>query len=331
MHVEEIMLGLAELETGLAAAAMRAGAGEAAAYSLARATADAEASGQPALGIAHFSDYLAGLREGRIRGDAVPAISRPAPALIKVDAGGGLAHPGFDLALDDLARTAGHFGVAIFAQRNAYTCGALGYFAARLARRGLAALAATNGPALMAGAGSSRPVYCTNPFAFAAPRAGRPPLVIDQSSSATAFVNIRRAAREGRPIPEGWAIDAEGRPTTDAGEAMNGALLAFGGARGANIALLVEVLAAGMTGANWSLDAPSFQNGSESPGSGLFVLAISPALLAPGFEARLDAHLERLAGLGVHVPGEAKGEMRSRSNSLGVTIDRGLWETITGS
>ena len=113
-------------------------------------------------------------------------------------------------------RRARLFGVAVFSQKNAYTCGALGYFAARLAEAGLVSIAATNGPALLAGSGSTKPVYCTNPLAFAAPVADGPPLVIDQSSSATAFVIIRKAAREGRRRSrEGWAVDAEGNPTTD--------------------------------------------------------------------------------------------------------------------
>ena len=235
----------------------------------------------------HFIDYLEALEAGRIDGKAVPEITRPAPAIILSDAKGGAAHPGFDAAFDLIVEAANEFGLALFSQKNAYTCGALGYFAGRLAEKGLAAIAATNGPALLAGSGSTKPVYCTNPLAFAAPVAGGPPLIIDQSSSSTAFVNIRNAAKAGKPIPEGWALDAEGRPTTDASQAVKGALLAFGGERGANIALMVEVLSAGISGANWSLDAPSFTKGSQSPGTGLTVIALATRLVDPGFEARL--------------------------------------------
>ena len=128
-------------------------------------------------------------------------------------------------------------------------------------------------------------------------------MLIDQASSATAFVNIRQAAETGEAIPPGWAVDAAGRPTTDPRAALTGALLAFGGERGANIALMVETLAAGLTGANWSLDTPSFARGSQSPGVGLLVIALKPDLLAPDFSARLAAHLERLAAKGVHIPG----------------------------
>ncbi|PSJ56552.1 Ldh family oxidoreductase [Kumtagia ephedrae] len=313
-------------------AATRLGASAELARSIAEAAVRAEAEGQPAVGLAHYIDYLDSLRDGRIDGRAEPAITRPAPALILSDARGGAAHPGFDRAFDDLVATARNFGLALFVQKNAYTCGALGQFAARLAEAGLVGLAATNGPALIAGSGGTKPVYCTNPLAFAAPVEDGPPLLIDQSSSATAFVNIRQAAREGRPIPEGWAVDAEGSPTTDPNEAMKGALLAFGGVRGANIALMVEVLAAGLSGANWSLDAHSISEGSENPGSGLFVLAIAPALLDPDFSRRLAAQLDRLsADYGVHIPGPAKARARQAAERDGMTVSRPIYERIAGA
>ncbi|MDQ6435655.1 Ldh family oxidoreductase [Mesorhizobium sp. LHD-90] len=312
-------------------AAIRAGANPELARSIAVAAVRAEAEGQASVGLGHFIDYLASLREGRIDGRATPLITRPAPAIILSDARGGAAHPGFDRAFDDLVATAKSFGLALFVQKNAYTCGALGPFAARLAEVGLVGLAATNGPALLAGSGATRPVYCTNPMAFAAPVAGGPPLLIDQSSSATAFVNVRQAARENRPIPSGWALDADGNPTTDPEKAMAGALLAFGGARGANLALMVEVLSAGVSGAKWSLDAASISKGSENPGTGLFVLAIAPALVDPDFATRMAAQLSRLSGsYGVHVPGPAKAKARERAERHGITVSRELYERIAG-
>jgi len=313
------------------AACRRCGAGPDSARSLARAIVEAEAAGQPNVGFAHLVDHLQALQAGRIVGNAVPVVERPAPALFRVDAGGGIAQLGFDMVFADMVKATRHLGIALFAQHNAYTCGSLGWFATRLADEGLVALAASNGPALMAGSGGTRRVFCTNPLAFAAPRRGGPPLLIDQASSATAFVNIRKAAKEGKPIPQGWALDAEGQPTTDAAQAVKGALLAFGGARGANIALMVEVLSAGLTGANWSLDAPSFVSGSQSPGSGLTVIAIAPSLLDPDFAGRLGRQLDRLEGdHGVHVPGTSKGAALERAVREGVQIDRALLEELRG-
>ena len=323
--VEMVRLDLAEAIALCEQAALGAGAGEETAVSLAASVVSAEARGLGSVGLSHFLDYLAALDDGRINGTAKPAISRPALAVYVSDADGGIAHTGFDRVFADFAKAARIFGVAIFAQRNAFTCGELGHFTSRLANEGLVAFAATNGPAMLAGAGSTKPVYCTNPLSFAAPVDNNVPLVIDQSSSATAFVSIREAAEQGREIPVGWALDAAGKPTTDPAAAMKGALLAFGGHRGANIALMVEVLAAGVTGANWSLDAPSFTEGSESPGTGLFVLAIEPKLIAPDFAVRLAEQVNRLsADYRVHIPGVARGRAGMLAKALGLDIPADL-------
>ncbi len=324
-----VTLGLDEARTLCERAAIAAGASPETAASLARAMVAAEADGQASVGLAHFIDYLEALVAGRIYGAAVPEITRVAPAIVASDARGGAAHPGFDLAFDELVSAATVCGVGIFSQKNSYTCGALGYFTGRLAEAGFVSLAATNGPALVAGSGGSRPVYCTNPMSFAAPQADGPPLLIDQSSSATAFVNVRRAARDGKPIPAGWALDSKGQPTTDANEAVKGVLLAFGGERGANIALMVEVLSAGLSGANWSLDAPPFTTGAEGPGTGMFVLAIDPKVFGPGFEARMQSHIARLSGdYGVHIPGLAKAAARRKSAEQGISVPNEIHRRI---
>lgn len=280
------------------------GAHEDMAQSLARASLSASRVGRHEVGLAHLLDHLDSLCAARIRGAAQPVIDSPAPALIRVDAQGGIAQLGFDRVFDDLTRRARDFGIALLAQRGCYPAGELGYFARRLAEAGLIGLAAGNAQALMAVRAGFGKAFSTNPMAFAAPLpAPRPPLVIDQASSATAFVNLARAAAEGAAIPEGWALDASGQPATDAQAALAGALLPFGGYKGANVALMVEVLAAGLTGAQWSLDTGDFQKGTEPPGAGMMVVAIAPALCNPEFSERLATQLDRLAAQGVHLPG----------------------------
>ncbi len=229
------------------------------------------------------------------------------PAIIACDAKGGIAQLGFDRAFDGVVERAEKLGVALFVLRNGYTSGEVGYYPRRLAERGLVAFACANGPALIAvpGAGA-KPIYCTNPFAFAAPVADASPLLIDQSSSAAAFVELRRRAEAGEALPEGWAVDAAGEPTRDASAALRGALVTFGGARGANIALMVEILAAAVAGGNWSLDAPPFDHGDKSPRAGLFVVAINACALDADLPKRLAAQLDRLATLGVHIPGRGR-------------------------
>lgn len=262
----------------------------------------AEDRGKAVVGVAHLLDHVAAMDDGRLDGRAVPQISRPAPAVTISDARGGIAHTGFDEAFAGLVEAARRYGLAVFAQRRSFTCGQLGWFTERLAGAGLVAVASAVSPALLAaGTGTGR-VFGTNPLAYSVPRAHRAPFTVDQASSSTAFVSVRDAAAQRIPLPEGWALAADGHPTTDPEAALAGMLLPFGGYKGANIALLVELLSS-MAGGNWSMDAPPWDSGPRSPSIGMFVLAVDHSALGPGFPARAEEHLERLAGCGVRLAG----------------------------
>jgi (2R)-3-sulfolactate dehydrogenase (NADP+) len=319
-----LSLPITEIERTVQAACLTCGASPAAAAALAAATLSAERHGRGEMGCAHLPDYLDGLREGRIDGQAEPRIDSPLPALVRVDGQRGIAQLGFDRVFEQLIAATQTCGIALFTQGNSYTAGEIGYYVRRLAQRGLVALAAANSHAMMAPAAGIPPVYGTNPIAFAAPRpAPKPPLVFDQASSATAFVNLAQAAARGQPIPEGWALDPEGQPTTDPARAVLGALLPAGGRKGANIALMIEVLSAGLSLGQWSLDAGHFRSGQVSPGTGLTIIAIAPQALDPDFTARLEAQLGRLQGFGVHIPGSA-GEQPGTE----LVIDTAVWTHI---
>lgn len=273
------------------------------------ATLSAATVGRKEMGFPHFVDYLQSLLAGRINGGAKPRACHPLPAFIHVDADGGIAQLGFDFMFEDLAKRARTFGVAIFSQKNSYTAGELGYYVRRLASHGLMSLAAANGPALMAASPGTPPVFCTNPIAFGVPLPDEElPLVIDQAASATAFLNIVRAAEERRPIPRGWAVDQHGSATDDPVRALSGALLPFGGYKGANIALLVEFLSAGLSGAAWSTDAGDFRTGDQSPHAGMTIIAIAPAIADHSFAQRSALHIHRLEEHGLRIPGRRKSE-----------------------
>jgi (2R)-3-sulfolactate dehydrogenase (NADP+) len=242
--------------------------------------------------VGHLFDYLDGYRRGRIASGAKPKVRRAAPAVIDVDAADGLAQTAFQAAFSDLLEATQESGIAALWIRDSYTCGELGYYARKAAEQGYIALATANSPALMSIGGAPKRILGTNPLAYGIPRPGGMPMVIDQASSSTAFVNIRRAADAGDPIPAGWALNTDGEPTVDANEALAGTLLPFGGHRGGNIALLVEILAT-LSGASFSLDAAPFDSGSTSPGIGVFVLCINPANFT-GSADRLFRQLENL-------------------------------------
>lgn len=153
-----------------------------------------------------------------------------------------------------------------------------------------------------------------------------PPLVIDQASSATAFVNIKRAAEDGSSIPSGWAIDETGEITTDPARAVLGALLPFGGYKGANIALLVEILAAGLSGSSWSLDAGDFCSGERPLDTGLTIVAISPDATDLAFRQRVSAQFDRLRAKGVRIPG-SRASMHPEDPGI-IDLDTEIVETI---
>ena len=193
----------------------------------------------------------------------------------------------------------------MFAQPRAFAGGQLGGFTERLCAEGLVALGAINSNAFLATAPGTGRVLGTNPLSYSFPRTGGQGLTGDQPPRAAAYVAVREAAAKGQGIPEGWAIDAPGRPTTDAAAALDGALLPFGGYKGANIAWMVELLA-GMSGGTWSIDAPAWDSGTENPGVGMFLLAIDVDKLGNDFVGRTDAHVTRLGEQGVRTPGTAR-------------------------
>jgi (2R)-3-sulfolactate dehydrogenase (NADP+) len=303
-----------------------AGAGRQQAELLIETALYAEDRGHPEVGVAHLLDHVDAMEGGRLDGRALPRVHHPSPVVTLSDARGGIAQTGFHDGSAELVLAAQRYGLAVFAQQRAFTCGPLGWFVDRLAGAGLLAVATAVAPAVLAAGPGTGRVFGTNPMAYSVPRPGRPPLTVDQASSSTAYVSVRAAAERGTPLPEGWAVDADGRPTTDPEAALAGALLPFGGYKGANIALLVELLSS-MAGGNWAMDAPPWDTGSRSPEVGMFVLAIDPDVLGRGSSARIADHLERLADSGVRLPRArppgSVARLTLRADLVAVLRDRG--------
>lgn len=282
-----------QLEHLCVGAITAAGGDAATASALAAATVTAERRGKRTVGVAHLFDYLDALREGRLNPHPQPKVLQSRSAAITVDADGGIAQLAFERALPGILRSLRQNGVAVLSINNSYTVGELGYYTTHLAEQGWLALAAANSPALMAVYDAHAPVTGTNPLSFALPHADGV-RSFDQASSAVAWVAIRDAAERGERIPEGWALDADGQPTTEAAAAVDGPLLPYGGIKGSNVALMIELLAV-LSGGSFSLDAPPFDKGDRPPGVGLFLLALDPHAFDPAYVGRTEAHLTRLS------------------------------------
>jgi (2R)-3-sulfolactate dehydrogenase (NADP+) len=328
MSVETLSFDAAE---ALAAAALRAGgAGAAAAEHTARALARADLDGIASHGLSRVPAYAAQLRTGKVRRDAVPAVTRPADATVAVDADDGLAYPAIATGITWASSLIGKAGVVAVGIRNSHHAGALGLFVEDLAREaGAFAIAFTNSPAGIAPAGSGTPLFGTNPIAFACPMAGRDPLVIDLSLSVAARGRIMVAAQKGETIPEGWATDAAGNATTDAKAALAGAMLPIGGAKGAALVLMVELLTAALTASHAGFEASSFFDAEGGPPRiGQLFLAIRPGAVgadASMVAARVAAITGRmLEEPGVRLPGDRRLAIRARQRAEGIAYPAGL-------
>lgn len=325
-------VSLAEAEGLATEALVRCGTASASAASVARALVGAEADGLTGHGLSRIASYGAQVRSGKVVGDAAIAVSRPRPGLLGIDAGQGFAYPALDAAIELLPQVVRSQGIAAAGIRRSHHCGPAGRPVEMLAERGLVAILFANTPAAMAPWGGTRAVFGTNPLAFACPLPGRAPIVIDLALSKVARGNIVGAKQRGEVIPEGWALDASGCPTTDPSAALAGTMVPLGDAKGTALALMVELLAAGLVGARFAAEASSFLDAEgEPPGTGQLVLAIEADVFDTGATARFGA----LAAMveeqdGARLPGMRRLAYRRRAAENGLILSEAILAEIRG-
>ncbi len=298
----------------------------------ARSIRDAEAEGIRTVGLGYLPTYCDHVACGKVSGQAVPVVSTPRPGTVVVDARLGFCHPAYEAGEAPLVAVARANGIGVLALTHSYSAGVLGWFVERLARHGLVALMFANSSSLMAPHGGRRPFFGTNPLAWAAPRPGGDPVVADLSSSTVAWVKVNAAAQAGEPIPLGWALDAEGNPTTDAAAALAGSMLPAAGHKGSALALLVDIMSGGVAGSNFSFEAGSF-SGTEGgpPDVGQVIIAIDPAAtMGPAFLDRIETECSALlAEAGARLPGDGRLAERARTATNGVQVPGELFALLT--
>ncbi|MEX0730779.1 MAG: Ldh family oxidoreductase [Aquisalimonadaceae bacterium] len=280
----------------------------------------ADTDGLASHGLSRLPFYADQAASGKVNGQAAPDISARG-AVVNVDARCGFAYRAINEGNEQGIAQARNSGIAAVAIGNSHHFGVAGYHVERVARQGLIALAFGNTPAAMAPWGGSSPVFGTNPVAFAAPRDGAEPLVIDLSLSKVARGKIMMADKAGEAIPEGWALDTDGNPTTDTKTALAGSMVPLGDAKGAALALMVEILTAGLTGSNFAFEASSFFDAEGKPPrvAQLFLL-LNPEFFGgtSGFSSRMTALLEAIARQqGTRLPGERRLAARAKAKDQG--------------
>ena len=293
---------------------------------VAEALVGAELVGQAGHGLRRLPSYGAQSASGKIDGHAVATAEQTRPGVLAVDAANGFAYPALALALAALPEMARSQGIAVAGVRRSHHAGVTGLSVEKLARQGLVALMLVNTPAAIAPWGGARALFGTNPIAFGAPVPGAEPIVIDLSVSRVARGRIMAAGQKGAPIPEGWALDAEGAPTTDPAAALGGTMVPMAEAKGAALALMVELLAAGMTGANTAADASSFFTAEgPPPGTGQWLMVLDPGAIYPGALERIGALAAAVEEApDARLPGRRRQALRTRIAAEGISLDPDL-------
>ena len=319
---------LDELARTAVRALERAGASPAMATATAAALVAADARGLHSHGVSRIPQYAAHLRNGRADGTAVPRVIVRRASVALVDAGCGLAFPACSLAVATAVELARASGAAFVGVTNSHHFGAAAWHLEAIASAGCVGLAFSNSPAAMPPAGGRTPLFGTNPIAAVFPRPDARPLLIDLSLSEVARGKLMIAAKEGRPIPLGWALDRDGEPTTDAAKGLEGSMLPAGGVKGAMLALVVELLVTSLTGAALGFEASSFfVDEGNRPRLGQAFIAIDANALAGR-----DVYDERVARLidamladeGVRLPGERRDGLAARAAEDGVELPAAL-------
>ncbi|MBI0475475.1 oxidoreductase [Sphingomonas sp. MA1305] len=273
------------------------------------------------------------IAKGVVVPDAVPVVSEPARALVRVDGGGGFAQLAFERGRPLLVDKARAFGIAALALNHVVHFAALWPEVEALASEGLVALAFTPSHAWVAPAGGTKPVFGTNPIAFGWPRPGRDPFVFDFATSAVARGEIELHRRAGKPVPDDWGYDADGLPTTEAEKVLAGAMRTFGGHKGSALAAMVELVAGPLIGDMTSADSIAADGGrGGSPIGGELVIAVDPAgFLGEAVAehlARAEAMFASIEGQGARLPSSRRYAARARSLAQGVTIPQALYDDI---
>ncbi len=316
--------------TALACAALHAsGASNSQARAAARYLVAADAQGLATHGVARVPTYCAHLESGRAQGEAVPRVIRDAGAACLIDAGTGLGFEPCELAIENAVERAQAGGIGFAGVTNSHHCGALGILLEPVAGQGMVGLAFSTAPAAISPWGGTRPLFGTNPVAAIFPRREAPPLVVDLSLTQVTRGQIMLLQKEGKPIPEGWGMDKDGNPTTDADKILlGGSLYAVGGLKGTMLALAVELICCALTGAVLSHELESLHLERGTP------LRLGQAFIVinPGSLAGSDVYSDRVEALvaamleedGVRLPGDRRHALAARAAQDGVEVGEAM-------
>lgn len=289
-------LAVARCEDFLADLFRSAGVAPDAARTVADGLVGAEREGRASHGFLQAPMYLNRLQAGTLSGSGEIRLVHDRGAVAVYDGGLVLGHAAAGQAMATAVAKASELGISAVAVRSATHFGVAGAVARLATDAGLIGLVMCNTRPMMAAPGGAEAVVGNNPLAIAIPVRDGPPFILDMAMSAAAMGTIRSAATAGRPIPDGWALDSNGEPTTDAAAALAGLLRPAADAKGFGLALAVDLLCGLLSGGSIGIGVASMYGDAAEPADcSWLMIAIDPRLFgADGFEARAKEALDTI-------------------------------------
>jgi len=283
----------------------------------------AEEWGHPSHGLLRLPWYAARLRTGRIEPVTRLTVLADRGALVSVDGNAGVGQVVTARAMDLAVARAKEYGVGAVGVRNSNHFGTAAYFTRRAAAAGCAAILTTNGSPAMAPWGGLDKAVGANPWSFATPDGRGDAAVLDIANTGVARGKIYAAAEKGEQLPDGWALDAAGRPTTDPAAALDGGVvLPMGGHKGYAISFMMDVFSGVLTGSSFGLDVGGPWQPDAHSGAGHVAIAIDIAAFQPPaeFDGRMGALIEQVKSVR-RAPGVDEilypGELENRNRAAG--------------
>jgi LDH2 family malate/lactate/ureidoglycolate dehydrogenase len=299
----------------------------------------ADARGVSSHGISRLPVYAQRLQAGLINPTPDIKVIRDSPSAVLLDGANGFGHVVGARAMSTCLAKAGATGAAVAGVRQSTHFGTAGFFAQMATEEDMIGIVGSNGAPRMAAWGGRTSLLGTNPLAIAAPTGGSDPLLLDMATSAVALGKVILAAKRGEPIPTGWAMDIEGRPTTEAQAALDGLMLPLGGPKGSGLALMLDVLGGVLTGACFGMGIGSmYRDWDRSEGLGHVFIAIDIGRFLPieEFKQRIDDLCAQVMGSdlaqgfdSIYLPGELEFLKERDHRTRGIQVDPGVWAEIT--
>ena len=325
--MNKITVKLEDIKAQTQKALINHGASERVAESVAEAVKVAEAENNKVCGLYYLESYCNQLKSNRVDGSVIPEVKKPSNSSVYVDAKNGFAQPAFAAGFEMAVCTARENGICLFTIAHSHTCTSMGFFTSQIAKKGLLGIGATVAPACVSPPGGNKPLLGTNPISMSVPSKNNDvAFQFDQSTSAIAIGKIRMAASNGESIPEGWAVDKEGKPTTDPNKALEGSLLSSGGYKGFGFGLMAELLASALTGSLSSVNAPPLKTTEGAPHD----LGQTYILIDPNVNGEKDHFFEQINSLTELISSQPNARLpgSNKNNPSETEIDKDLWDLV---